>query len=262
LDPTPSPTSTPTPGPSTSAPTKIECASHADCAISRYCDARFNCFPCVDRDGVDCEGHGDAIDGECPNGAGTGVADECNPSGTESSRPAAGTSGTTSDAGSAWTALLAVFGGTVLLGIAVFVVKTRLWPTSAGQSAARASSVANPTYDTSAGRDSMLASFEEGPAAYMDVAPVDEETSGYATVQGFARRGSACSTTHVQVGANDLYAGIPAESTYSELPVLDHGVATYMDVASTPVTQSGYVDVAPAQYGFGHDNGNNFEVDV
>ena len=65
----------------------------------------------------------------------------------------------------------------------------------------------------------------------------------------------------MQVGANDLYAGIPAESTYREVPALDHGVPTYMDVASASVSQSGHVDVAPAQYGVEHDNGNNdFEV--
>ena len=120
--------------------------------------------------------------------------------------------------------------------------------------------VDGPTYDVfgggSGGPD------VGGEAAYMDVAaaPVGANAaSGYADVQGFgftrqvtARR----STTHVQMGADDLYSGIPAESAYSEVdPVGQWQGDTeksdeYMDVAS--IEEPAYADVAPAeQYGFG-----------
>lgn len=231
----------------------MECSAHTNCSVTHYCDATYNCFPCVDRNGVNCAEHGDAIDGVCP---GDGAeATECNPSGRAVTvgtvtPDAAASTGQSGDSSSmlAWAVPL------VILGVAVVTVG--LWAglrqtkTDNHDGPVGTSSFANPMYEPGSGAGTALT--HGGGGQGQGQAAVDP-ASLYEDVQGFQRQGSTSFTTHVQMGADDLYAGLPAESAYSELASFQQDEAAYVDVAPVP---GAHADIAPdSQYGFGVDDG-------
>jgi hypothetical protein len=172
------------------------------------------------------------------------VITECNPLGrtTIHANPDATTSaGNSDDSGSvlAWVIPVAILGGAALaVGIRASVLRHSVSDQDGLAGAPEASSFANPLFETGSGAGDPTHDAVGGGGA-----------GAYATVQGFVRQGSGTSVTHVQVGANDLYAGIPAEATYSELTPFGQGDTTYMDVAAVPA-ESAYTDVAPHGFGF------------
>jgi len=264
------------------------CSAHANCTTTHYCDTEHTCFPCLDGDGVGCAGHGDAVDGTCPSD-GANLAD-CNPSGLVATRSIADADDASSPKENAGTALdwvipLAIFGVGLLVVVFWAVLKR-------GQSeqdgpvagASSAATFANPMYYPATGVQGSIAGLDGDPthdmlgvgsggrddggkAEYMDVAPAlvgANAASVYADVHGLTRQESSTSTTHVQMGADDLYDSIPAESAYSELAPFgewqgDTKTSAYMDVASVPVDESAYTDIAP-EYGFGDLDYLEFEL--
>jgi len=100
-----------------------------------------------------------------------------------------------------------------------------------------------------------------GPSSGSTSAGSPTWSNGAASTDGFVRRDSnKSSTVHVAVGANELYDGIPAESTYAEVTSFGHD-------NSDAATMHGYTDVAPlpddaGELGVGIDGMDGGEVTV